>query len=143
MKNLTLTIATLIVTVAGLAMATPQDSSDLTAVEAVAMQYLTSGQTGDVERLRQAFHPSARLQFVKEGQYGEWSGKEFIGWRKPGKKSQYDVRVLRVDCAGTAAMAKVEMDFGHKRYIDYLSFLKIDGRWWIVNKIFHEDKEVK
>ena len=34
-------------------------------------------------------------------------------------------------------MAKVELDYPGGGFIDYLSLLKIDGRWQIVNKIFH------
>jgi len=143
--NILIAAALVLAGAAGLSAQTESSSStctdDLVAVEKVAMDYLTSGPTGDVERLRRAFHPSARLQFVRDDQYSEWNGQDFVNGRKPGKKSDCQYRVLSIDCAGSAAMAKVELDFGSKRYIDYLSMLKIDGRWWIVNKIFHTERE--
>ena len=40
-------------------------------------------------------------------------------------------------------MAKVELVFPDRRFVDFLSLLKIDGRWWIVNKIFHVEREVR
>ena len=110
---------------------------DRLAIEAVAMDYLTSGLTGDVERLRNAFHPCCRLQFVKGGEYIQWSGNDYVKWREPGKTSDYEAQVLGIDQAGTAAMAKVELDYGTHRFVDYLSLLKVDGRWWIVNKVFY------
>lgn len=123
----------------------PSDSTtdDLVAVEKVALDYLTSGPTGDVERLKNAFHSSARLQFVDDNEYNEWDGQDYVNGRKPGKKSECQYRVLSIDCAGSAAMAKVELDYGKTRFIDYLSMLKIDGRWWIVNKIFHAERGVQ
>jgi hypothetical protein len=32
---------------------------------------------------------------------------------------------------------KVELRYPDVAFVDYLSLLKIDGRWQIVNKIFH------
>ena len=113
--------------------------ADLVEIEKVAGYYLNSGRTGDVDLLKKAFHTSLRLQFAKDGAYEEWSGKDYISWRKPGKKSLYESRILSIDCAGDAAMVKAEMDFGKVKYVDYLSFLRIEGRWWIVNKIFHKE----
>jgi Putative lumazine-binding len=113
------------------------DAKDLAAVEKVAGWYLESGKTGEVDLLRQAFHPSARLQFVREGQYTEWSGSDYIDGRKEGRKSDHRTQILSVDVAGSAALAKVELEYERVRFVDYLSLLKIDGRWWIVNKSFH------
>lgn len=120
-------------------LASADTDADLIEIEKVAGYYLNSGRTGDVDLLRKAFHPSLRLQFAKSGQYTEWLGSDYISWRKPGKKSQYTSRILSIDCVGDAAMVKAEMDMGSVKYIDYLSFLRIEGRWWIVNKIFHKE----
>ncbi|MCP4573423.1 MAG: nuclear transport factor 2 family protein [bacterium] len=118
-------------------------AADLLEVEKVADLYLRSGQTGDVSMLRRAFHESTRLQFVKKSQYVEWAGADYISWRTPGKTSDYEARVLMVDCAGDAAMAKVELDFGSHRFLDYLSLLRIEGRWYVVNKVFHREEGVR
>jgi Putative lumazine-binding len=114
-------------------------NADLVEIEKVAGYYLNSGKTGDIDLLRKAFHPSLRLQCTRKGVYTEWSGADYISWQKPGKKSDYRTRILSIDCAGDAAIVKAEMDFGNEKYVDYLSFLRIEGRWWIVNKIFYEE----
>ena len=113
--------------------------ADLVEIEKVAGYYLNSGRTGDVDLLRKAFHPSLRLQFAQEGRYTELSGSDYISWCKPGKKSRYTFRILSIDCAGDAAMVKAEEDFGNVKYIDYLSFLRLEDRWWIVNKVFNKE----
>jgi hypothetical protein len=41
------------------------------------------------------------------------------------------------DIEGEAAFVKVADEFAGMRFSDYLSLLKIDGRWVIVNKLFH------
>ncbi len=112
------------------------DGGDLTAIREAAGHYLAGGQTGDIERLRQAFHPSARLQFVRDGSYQEWSLEEYLGKKTPGKRSNHRTRIQSIDLEGTCAVVKVELDYGSFKFIDYLSLLKTDGEWRIVNKIF-------
>lgn len=130
---------TFVIAAAGPARSGDTHDADLIEIEKVVGYYLDSGRLGDVELLKKAFHPSLRLQFAEQGEYGEWSGKEYISWRKPGKRSRYTSRILAIDCTGDAAMVKAEMDFGNVRFVDFLSLLRLDGRWWVVNKIF--DKE--
>jgi len=48
--------------------------------------------------------------------------------------------ILNVDVHGGAASAKiktvVESSKGTMIFMDYLNFLKIEDKWWIVNKIY-------
>ncbi len=41
-----------------------------------------------------------------------------------------------VDITGTAAIAKIELDYPDVFFTDYMSLLKVDGEWKIVDKIF-------
>jgi len=112
-------------------------ASELTAIENTLQNYLQGGKNGDLVRLRMAFHPRARLQFVRNGKYKEWSLDEYIGAQTSGRRSSHETKVLSIDFAGSAASAKLELDFGKHKFVDYMSLLKIGGRWWIVNKIFY------
>jgi len=47
------------------------------------------------------------------------------------------MKILSLDMTETTASAKVTMTMPTVRWVDYLSLVKIDGRWWIVNKVFH------
>jgi hypothetical protein len=44
--------------------------------------------------------------------------------------------VTSVDVTGDAAIARVELQRPESVITDYMSLLKVDGRWQIVNKIF-------
>jgi len=132
-----LNVILLLLSMPAAAVAGGDDASELAAIETTLADYLEGGRSGDVEQLRRAFHPSARLQFVKDGHYHEWALEEYLGARTPGRRSGHRTRVLSIDFAGTSATAKLELDFGGYKFIDYMSLLKIDGRWWIVNKVFY------
>ena len=53
----------------------------------------------------------------------------------PGTQPLMDIEIT--DIEGDAAFVKVADEFAGMRFSDYLSLLKIDGRWVIVNKLFH------
>ena len=42
-----------------------------------------------------------------------------------------------IDISGDAASVKVTDEFAGMRFTDYLSLLKIESRWIIVNKLYH------
>jgi hypothetical protein len=44
--------------------------------------------------------------------------------------------IAMVDVTGDAAVAKIVLDYPSAVLTDYMSLLKIDGEWKIVNKIF-------
>lgn len=54
----------------------------------------------------------------------------------------YEMEVLSIDLTGTAGLLKVGVLYQGFRFTDYLSLLKIDDRFVIMNKVFrHEPKE--
>jgi hypothetical protein len=55
---------------------------------------------------------------------------------EPGEVDSTERRVVSVDVAGDAAVAKLELKRPDALLTDYMSLLKTDGRWVIVNKIF-------
>ena len=59
---------------------TVETAAELTAIEATLNDYLVGGKSGDLERLRRAFHSSARLQFVRDGAYWEWALEEYLAF---------------------------------------------------------------
>ena len=89
--------------------------------------------------MREAFHQSARLQFVTDRQYSVWSLDEYLG-KLPGRpaddESDRTRRVVRVQASGDMATAEVELDYPATRFVDHLTLLRIDGQWLIVNKAF-------
>jgi len=132
-----LVLLTLGLLLAASVVAAGDQASELTAIENTLQDYLQGGKNGDLVRLRTAFHPNARIQFVRNGKFTEWSLDDYIGAQMPGRRSSHETKVLSIDFSGSAASAKLELDFGKHKFIDYMSLLKIGDRWWIVNKIFY------
>jgi hypothetical protein len=113
---------------------------DREAVAATVQLYFQGHATGDGDHHRRAFHPDARLFWVKGGALAQKTSAEFAAGAS-GKPADDEARRVRriaaVDVSGDAAIAKVELLYPNARFVDYLSLLKVDGRWTIVNKIFH------
>jgi hypothetical protein len=116
--------------------------SEEEAVRRVAGYYLQGHATGDPEPFRKAFHPEAKLSWIKDGKLAQRTSADYIAGAsgKPADdEAQRKRRIVSVDLAGTAAVVKVELDYPQARLVDYLSMLKVDGEWKIVHKTFHAE----
>ncbi len=101
--------------------------------------YLDGLKHNNVESLKLAFYPEAKLFFVKrDNQLGQLTQEQ---WYKSfaasaGQEEKGDLRITTVDIVGNAASVKVVEVYEKSKYTDYLSLLKFDGGWKIVNKIY-------
>jgi hypothetical protein len=120
----------------------PAQSDTVTAadpIRRVVEQYLHGLKFNDTTSLRHAFWPQARLFWVQpDGQLGELTQLQwYASFRgSVGKEEQGTLRMAAVDLARDAASVKVIEEYPGSRYTDYLSLLRIQGRWWIVGKIY-------
>lgn len=125
--------------------ATPADP-DRDAVRATVERYFRGHATGDGDHFRRAFHPEARVLWIKDGALAQKTSAEFAAGAS-GKPAADEARRLRrivlIDVSGDAAIAKVELDYPSARIVDYLSLLRIGGAWVIMNKIFHRAPAVR
>ncbi|MNP22104.1 putative lumazine-binding protein [compost metagenome] len=95
----------------------------------------------DESRLRQAFHPACRIVGHFHGSLEWMTLDEFIGEIKAEDPPASDTRpfweIRELDVTGDCATAKVVDDFLGLRFTDYLSLLKIDRQWRVINKLFY------
>ncbi len=115
--------------------------ADEAAIRQTVQYYFDGGKNRDSVALRKAFHPEARMLFAKDGQLavvpiGEYIARVASDKPKPGEVDSTKRRVTSVDVAGDAAIARLELERPDMLITDYMSLLKVDGRWQIVNKIF-------
>jgi hypothetical protein len=93
------------------------------------------------------FHPSALYGFVEGEQLRRLDMPTYLPLvaLRPSPAAAgrtRDDRVLALDFAGpTTALARVECNIVGKHFVDFLSLLRIEGRWQIVAKVFHVDVE--
>lgn len=122
-----------------------QNSEDAAVRQAIE-HYFRGHATGQGEHFRKVFHPDAKLFAVREGKYWQLTSEEYIA-RAPGKPAADEAQRKRsiesVDISGNAAIAKIVLDYPQVRFTDYMSLLKIDGEWRIVNKTFYAEPKVK
>lgn len=115
--------------------------ADEAAVRQAVQYYFDGGKHRDSVALRKAFHPDARMLFARDGKLvvvpiGEYIALVAENALKPGEVDPTRRRVTSVDVTRDAAMAIVELERPDAVVTDYMSLLKVDGRWLIVNKIF-------
>lgn len=104
--------------------------------------YIKAHATGDPEYARKAFHTEGSMTWIREGKYVNEPFAAFIRRAFTGKpaadeeKRKEGRRIEAVDISGNAAVARIVLDYPSVKFVDYMTLLKIDGEWKIVNKTF-------
>ncbi len=108
------------------------------AVEKVIEHYFAGLQHGDVESLKRAFHPAAKLYRVDDsGQLKEISQAQWYTVVIPrAPAAPAGDHIVSLDVSGNAALVKTRVEFRGAHYVDYLSLLKLADGWKIVSKTF-------
>ena len=97
---------------------------------------------GDVGKLERIFHPNAHLYSAADGPLMDDPMDAVyarVRDRTPpaSRRQRREDRILTIDRSGPeAALAKVQLAIGEKLFTDYLTLLKIDGRWQIISKTY-------
>ena len=122
---------------------TRADHAELEAIRDAVNHYLNGHATGVRDTMALAFHESARLQRVSNGAYSEVSLGQYLSnfnGMPADNESERKRRIVSIDYTGTAAIAKIELDYPGVYIVDYMSLLKVDGEWGIANKIFDVER---
>ena len=118
--------------------ATAQDTEQIT--HAVDL-YVQGCREGNADKLREAFHPSARMWGSLMGQRYDVPISEMIAMfdgKSADVDGSYKAEVTAVDQTEDIASATlVEEGFwGTVSFVDFFALARIDGEWKIVNKTF-------
>ncbi|WP_339459513.1 nuclear transport factor 2 family protein [Pseudomonas sp. EA_105y_Pfl2_R69] len=110
-------------------------------INLVVRNYVEGMIFADEALLRQAFHPSCCVIGHYHGELEWLSLDDFISAIKAEGPAAKDVTPFwemdDIDITGDAAAVKVRDDYIGMRFTDYLSLLKTDHRWMIVNKLYY------
>ena len=115
-------------------------SEEEEAVRAAIDHYFQGHATGDGSHFEQVFHPEAKLFWMRDSQFNQRTSTAYIAGASgvpPEDEAERKRRITDIDITGDAAVVRVELDYPGALITDYMSMLKVDGRWQIVNKIFH------
>jgi hypothetical protein len=117
-------------------------SADEQAIRQAVQYYFDGGRNADSAVMGKAFEPSvAHMLYIRDNKLQDTPIPDFLArvaqGRTPDFKPDSNVRrVVMVDYSGNAAIAKLEITTPQAFVIDYMSLLKVNGQWKIVNKIF-------
>jgi len=103
--------------------------------------YFKGSYYGNIEQLKQAFHPEAHVTGSLNGKICDWTCTEFMERvttmpTSANKGEKYDKEILLIDKTNDAAMVKARVTVGDLIFTDYITLLKINDQWMIRNKIF-------
>jgi hypothetical protein len=99
----------------------------------------------DAEKLGRLFHPQAIYACGTEGSLTHLTMAEYLPTvaKRPSPASRGEPRrdrIVSIEFAGpVTALARVECAIGPKRFSDLLSFIRLEGRWRLIAKVFHFD----
>ena len=123
------------------------DEKEKTAARVPLENYLKGHATGNPEFMRKAFHTEGKLIFIREGKYTTRTFEEYIAGMKDGKPAADEAQRKRWiesdEVAGNAGVGKIILDYPQGKFVDYMTLLKIDGEWKIVNKTFVAEPKPK
>lgn len=108
--------------------------------------YLKGHATGNPEFMKKAFHTEGKLIFIRDGKFSTRTFEEYIAGMngKPAADEANRKRYIEsVDVAGNAAVGKIILDYPTVRFVDFMTLLKIDGEWKIVNKSFYAEPKAQ
>lgn len=112
-------------------------------VAAALQDYFDGLYHSDTSRLGRVFHPQAHYYSATDGQLLHLDMAHYfqVVDQRPSPASRGDARtdrILAIEFAGpVTAFARVECSIAPKHFTDFLTLVKLDGRWRIVAKVFH------
>jgi hypothetical protein len=118
--------------------------SELLSISETVQDYFEGMHFRDIDRLRKAFHPTACLYGYRNGEFTYLQLEQWLGRLEsrptPADVGEcFDMKIVATDVTGQVASVKVRDLYRGLWFTDYLSLLKIENRWAIVNKTFHHD----
>ncbi len=116
--------------------------ADLAALEARARLYLDALYEGDADRLASVFLPGAALTQSLDGKLQVTPRDAWleIVRNRPAPRAaglaRHD-RILTIDrVSNDLALVKLTCALPPRHFVDLLSFVKVEGAWWIAQKVF-------
>lgn len=120
--------------------------ADAAAARVPLESYISAHATGNPDYIRKAFFADAKIMAWRDGKLLNLSVEEFAS-RFSGKpaadESQRKRRIESLDITGNAGVARIVLDYPDATLTDYMSLLKVNGEWKIVNKAFHAEPKTK
>lgn len=115
-------------------------STNAALITAVIMNYFNGIYIGDVATLKSAFHPQSIVSGDINGQPYFKTLDQYLDGVKNRKSprelgEEFRMKILSLEIINNTAIAKVQVPIFEYNYYDQLSFVIVDGKWVIINKL--------
>ena len=111
-------------------------TDDKANIEQTIQNYFDGWLTGDSTLIGSAMHPSCHLKFFPRGEYGMRTRNQYLSGFKPRPRLEGGQgTIINIDITRNTAAAKVELEIPGRVFTDYFNLLRIEGRWYIMDKI--------
>lgn len=117
------------------------DQEQLEIQDAILAYYHDGHALYDPELYRKILHPDWKFFLLEDGSLKIVDRDEFCEWYAPENikpELEWETEIYKIDVTGDLASVKLRIENQTVKYIDYLNMMKINGIWWIVNKISHD-----
>lgn len=97
--------------------------------------YFEGWRTGDTLKLGTAMHSTCKLKNIKEDEVVVYDRAKYLSFFKPRVPVDAKTRIVSINITRDIAAAKCEIELPNRLFTDYFNLMKVDGRWYIVDKI--------
>jgi hypothetical protein len=105
-------------------------------LEKTIQTYFDGWMTGDTIKIGKAMHLTCQLKIIKDNQVTEYDRKTYLkGFKLRPKLENSQGRIINIDITGNVASAKCEIETPQRLFTDYFNMMKLNGEWYIVDKI--------
>ena len=115
-------------------------TNDINAIQTTINDYFLSTHEGDIARIESAFHPDCKITGFINEQYVEMTLTQFcervIAATRADSSAKYDKQMISIDQHSNVAMVKARVLVGELYFTDYITLMKLDGKWVIRQKSF-------
>jgi Putative lumazine-binding len=117
-------------------------NTEIAALQAATQTYFDGLHDGDADKIATVFLPSSALTHVSGNELKVMPRDEWLDWvrNRPSSKANGLARedhILTIDLISeTLAHVKVKCQIPPRYFTDILSFVKLDGKWLVAQKVF-------
>jgi hypothetical protein len=105
-------------------------------LEKTIQTYFDGWMTGDTLKLGKAMHSSCNLKNIKDDQVLIIDRKNYLSrFKLRPKLANSEGRIVEINFTGNIASAKCEIETPERIFTDYFNMMKLNGEWFIVDKI--------
>lgn len=112
---------------------------DIRQIESTILHYINGAKSGKGDDMKPAFHEDATIfGYIGTDLFAGPIQKLFDWNDENGPATNIVTNIANIDIEGSIATVRLESDnwTGH-RFTDFFTLLKVDGKWKIMNKVFH------